>query len=198
MAFDRMSSSVLQRQHDDFVLREVVFRKLHRSVEDRQHVLGFQLLRLGIRSMTFQADRVRLLRAQQVFIVTAVRLMADRTTLLEHRLVQMRLLELVRLVGMASKACAYRIRLQKSRSASGVRIVAGDAFSLSSWMRDFGLVDLLGLVAVARHAECLVSVLVRTTLPSFAGEWQTSHDLSANGGCVKVCISFGCADWCGL
>src|SRR5260221_414043 len=38
---------------------------------------------------------------------------------------------------------------------------------------------------------------VSTTFPSFAGAWQTSHCLSANGGCVYWASSLGAFDWCG-
>src|SRR5579859_7696910 len=38
------------------------------------------------------------------------------------------------------------------------------------------------------------SVCVSTTLPSFAGAWHVSHDLSANGGCRNCRISLGAAD----
>src|SRR3974390_944732 len=42
------------------------------------------------------------------------------------------------------------------------------------------------------------SLWVRTTLPSFAGWWQVSQLLSANGGCTCFCISLGNAESCGL
>ena len=58
MASDRVSQSILDR--DDGHLREVVLRQLHLAVEDRNHVLGFELLRLGIRSVALQAERVRI------------------------------------------------------------------------------------------------------------------------------------------
>src|SRR5579872_177740 len=40
----------------------------------------------------------------------------------------------------------------------------------------------------------LTSFCVRTTLPSLAGAWQTSHCLSAKGGCGNLAISLGAAD----
>ena len=46
MPHNRVAASILQRQHDDFVLDEVVIRQLHRAVEDGHHVLGLELLRL--------------------------------------------------------------------------------------------------------------------------------------------------------
>src|SRR5271167_3517816 len=42
--------------------------------------------------------------------------------------------------------------------------------------------------------SALVSACVSTTFPSLAGEWQTSHCLSANGACVNFAISLGAAD----
>src|ERR1039458_6188096 len=41
------------------------------------------------------------------------------------------------------------------------------------------------------------SACASTTLPSLAGAWHVSQDLSANGGCRNCRISFGTADWCG-
>ena len=40
--------AIFQRQHDNFVLREIVFGQLHASVEDRDHVLGLEFLGLRI------------------------------------------------------------------------------------------------------------------------------------------------------
>src|SRR5206468_10569644 len=63
------------------------------------HVLGFQLLRLRLRPVTFQAKRVGRLGAQQMLVVSTVRLMTGGASLLKRRLMQMRLLELLSLVG---------------------------------------------------------------------------------------------------
>ena len=43
----------------------------------------------------------------------------------------------------------------------------------------------------------LASACVRTTFPSLAGAWQTSHCLSAKGGCMNLAINLGASDWCG-
>ena len=51
----RMSRTELQRQHHDFVLGEIVVGKPYAPVEDGQQVLGFQLFRLGIGSVAFEA-----------------------------------------------------------------------------------------------------------------------------------------------
>jgi hypothetical protein len=154
VALDRMPASKLQRQHHRLVLLEVVLGKLHLPIKDADHMLGFELLRRRrVGPVTFEAQRVRLLGAQQVLVVAAVRLVAGRASLLKCRLMQMRLLELVGLVGMAGQAGAHGIRLQEAWSAARMRIVAGDAFSLGSGMRHLGLVDLLNLIAVARGAK---------------------------------------------
>jgi hypothetical protein len=88
-----------------------------------------------------------------VFVVAAVRLMADRTRLSKSRLMKMRFLELFGLVGMAGETGADWIGLQEAGSLAGMGIVAGDAFSLGSGMRYLGLVDVLHLIAVAGGAE---------------------------------------------
>src|SRR4029077_18239154 len=75
--------------------------------------------------------------------------------LLEHRLVQVRLLELIGLVGVAGQASAGRVGLQESRSAPGVRIVTGEALSLCARMRHPGFFDFLGLISVAGDAQRL-------------------------------------------
>ena len=102
MAIDRMSQAVLDR--DDGYFREIVLRQLHLSVEDGYHVLGFQLLRLGIRPMALQAKRIRIARPQQVEVFAAVWLVARRAALFECRLMQMRFLHLFGLFAMTGEA----------------------------------------------------------------------------------------------
>jgi len=60
---------------------------------------------------------------------------------------------LLRLLGMARQAGANRVRLQEAGSLSGMGIVASYAFSLSTGMLHFGLIDLLRLIAMAVDAE---------------------------------------------
>ncbi len=103
--------------------------------------------------MTFEANIIYLFRPQQMLIFAAVRLMASRASLHKCGLMQMRFLELFRLIRVAGQTGAHRIRLQKSRSLSRMRIMAGDAFSLRSGMRHLGLVDLLHLLAVTSGAQ---------------------------------------------
>lgn len=74
-------------------------------------------------------------------------------SLSESRLVKMRLLELIGLIGMARKTSLDGIGLQKSRSFSGVRIVAGYAFPLRARVLNLCLFDLLRLLTVARHTK---------------------------------------------
>ena len=92
---------------------------------------------------------------QQLGIVAAVRLVAGGAALAERRLVQVRLLHLLRLLTVAGQAGVNRIGLQEARRLSGVRIVAGDAFALRARMLHLRLLDLLCLLAVAGNAEGL-------------------------------------------
>ncbi len=71
----RMSKPVLDRQ--DWNFGEVIFRQSHFPVEDRDQMLAFEFLRLGIRPVALQAKRIRIRRSQQVQIVIPVRVMAD-------------------------------------------------------------------------------------------------------------------------
>lgn len=105
--------------------------------------------------MAFQAKVLRLRGAQQVLVVAAVRLVAGCASLLEGRLVQMRFLELVSLVAMARKTCAYGIGLQESRALAGMRVMARNAVALGAWMLHLGAFDLLGLLVMAGDANCL-------------------------------------------
>src|ERR1017187_7475116 len=88
-----------------------------------------------------------------MFVVAAVRFMADRASLLKGWLMEIRLLELAGLVGMASQTGAHRVRLQKARCFAGMRVVTRHAFSLGSGMRHFSFVDFLYLIAVTGGAE---------------------------------------------
>ena len=103
--------------------------------------------------MAFEAYRIGFLGAQQVIVVAAMGLMADRAALLKRRLMDVCLLELVRLLAVAGQTGADRIRMQEARSFAGMGIMASHAFSLSSGMRHLGLVDLLHLIAVTGGAE---------------------------------------------
>ena len=103
--------------------------------------------------MALEAERICFFCAQQVLVVAAVRLMAGCASLPKSRLVQVCLLELLGLIGMAGQAGAHRVRLEEAWSLAGVGVVAGDAFSLRSGMRHLGLINLLDLVAVAGRTK---------------------------------------------
>ena len=102
MPVRRMPTAVFQRQHRHFVLHEVVFRQFHRAVEDRDDMLCFKRLRLRIRSVTLEANAVRFLCSQQMLVLAAMGFMANRATFPERGLVQVRLLELIGLIRVAS------------------------------------------------------------------------------------------------
>src|ERR1035437_6841586 len=138
----RMPAPVLKRKDPGLVLLEIVFRQLDLAVEDRDQMLRLQLLRLRLVAMAFEAERVGVFRPQKVDVVAAMRFVADRAALAKRRLMQLRLLELLSLFAMAGKAGIHRIRLQEARRPSGVRIVAGNAFSLCARMLHLRLRDL--------------------------------------------------------
>src|SRR5664279_1529082 len=153
MLIRRVTHSIFQRQHRRCT--EIIFRKLHPAVVYRVQVLGFQLLRSPIGTMTFEAKGVGFGYAQEVLIVAAVRFVAGRAALGKRRLMQVRLLHLLRLFTVAGEASRNRVRLQEARRSSGMRIVAGNAFALRARMLHLGLLDLVRLLAVAGNAEGL-------------------------------------------
>jgi len=67
---------------------------------------------------------------------------------------QVRLLHLVTLFGVAGEACVHRIGLNESRSRTRMWIMAGRAIALRSGMLHFGFFNLLGLLAMAGDANC--------------------------------------------
>ena len=95
------------------------------------------------------------LAAQQVRVVSTVRLVAGRTALLKRRLVGVRLLGLLCLLGVAAQANGHRVWLGKARRVAGVRIVAVGAVTHRARMLNLGLLDLLGLLRVTGYAERL-------------------------------------------
>src|ERR1039458_1977727 len=122
MTFHRMASARLQRQNRHLV--EVVFRQLHSAIEDRDQVFALQLLRLGVGPVTLQAQRIGLAGPKQMFVIVAVRFMADGATLFERGLVYMQLLALLRQVAVAAQTNRNRVGLGVSRRATGVWAVA--------------------------------------------------------------------------
>src|ERR1700740_1611945 len=90
-----------------------------------------------------------------MLVVSAMWLVTNRASFPERRLVQVRFLELIRLVRMAGKARADRIRLQEAGGLTRMRVMAGNAIALRSRMLNLRLLNLLGLSGVARNAESL-------------------------------------------
>ena len=100
-------------------------------------------------------------------------------------------------IAVAAQADIDRIRLGKSRLPAGVRAVAIGAIARGSRMLNFCCLDQLGFIVVAGYAQSLGIGLRENYFPVFGRSWQTSHCLSANGGCVNFAISLGAADSCG-
>ncbi len=154
MAIDGMAASKFQRQYDCLIFLEVILWKFHRTIKNREHVLGFEFLwfwRVG--TVTLQAQIIDLLGAQQMLVLSTVRLVASGTSLLKCGLMEVRFFCLISLVGMASQAGADGIRLEEARRLASMRIMASYALALSSGMLHLGLVDMLRLIAVAGDAE---------------------------------------------
>src|SRR5215469_16134059 len=86
-------------------------------------------------------------------IIAAMRLVARCAALLECRLVQVRLLELLGLIGVASQTCTYGIGLYESGRLAGMRVVACGAIALGPWMLHLGFLDFFCLLSMAGHAD---------------------------------------------
>lgn len=153
MPFHRMAQAILQRQNR--YLGEVVFRQLHLAAEDGDHVLTFQLLRLGVGTVALEAKRVGSICPQQMLVIVAVRVVASGASLLERGLVHMLFLALVRLLAVTAQANRNRVWLGESGRAAGVRIVAVGAIAGRARMLHLRLLDLLGIVGVAGDAYFL-------------------------------------------
>jgi hypothetical protein len=150
----RMSRTKFQRQHHYFVLSEIIIRKFHTPVEDGQQVFGFQLLRLGIWSVAFEAQCIRALGTQQMVILSPVWLVTGGTTLTESGLMVNLLFPLVGDIGMAGQADLDSIGLRKPRLAARMGAVAIRAVTRCARMRNFGRLNQLGLVVMASHTQC--------------------------------------------
>src|SRR3954447_18362195 len=153
MALRRMSNSVLERQYGRTLRPEVVLRQFYLAIQDRQQMFALQLARTPIGTMAFEAERIDLGRAQKVLVLSAMRLMTCCAALFECRLMQMRFLLHFSLLVMTSQAGGHRSRLHKSRSVTGMWIVAVGAVSRGARMLHFRLCDLLRLFRVTGHAE---------------------------------------------
>src|ERR1022692_4751994 len=155
MSSHRMPQSILQGQDDDLVLRVVIVRKLHGAVEDGDHVLSFQRLGSGLGPVTFQAERIDGLSPQEMFVVSAMRLVASSASLCEGRLMQVRLFHLIALLAVAGKTGVHRIGLDEAGCPTGMRIVTSGAIALGAWMLHLGFFNFFRLLAVAGHANRL-------------------------------------------
>jgi len=105
-----VSNPEFDRKHDNLILREVVFRQFDGPVEERDGMLRFQLLRLSVGAVALETEIVDLHRAKQVVIVATMRLVTNRTRLFEYRLMQVRLLGLICLIGVAAQANVDGVR----------------------------------------------------------------------------------------
>jgi len=103
--------------------------------------------------MALETKLVRSGGAQQVFIVSTVRLVADRASLVECRLMQHGFLHLFSLIAVAGEAGFHWIRLQESGRLSSMWVMASDAIALRAGMLHLRRFDLLRLLIVAAHAE---------------------------------------------
>ena len=151
MVRHRMTAAVDQRQNRHFL--EVVLRQFNFAVENREKVCALYRLRISLWTVTLQAQRIDVAGPQQVRVRPPVWLVADRTTLLESRLVGMSFLALFRQVRMAGQADGYWIGLQKGRGSSRMRVVADRAITLRAGVLHLRRLDLLGLVRMARDAQ---------------------------------------------
>ncbi len=147
----RVSTTVLDRQRRN--LGEIVFGQFHFAAKDGDHVLRFEFLGLGVRTVTLKAKRVHSLRPQELCVVPTVRLVACRTTLLKCRLVEMGFLVLFSLISVAAQANVDCVGLRKSWRLSSMRIMTVGAVSLRAGMLNFGAFNLLCLLIVASKAE---------------------------------------------
>ena len=147
----RMADAIDQRQNGN--RGKVIFRQLDLALENRDQVLAGKLGRVRVRTMALEAESVDIGRAQQMFVISAMRCVAGGASLLECRLMQMRFLHLIRLIAVARQASLHGIGLQEARRLSRVRVVAGDAFPLGSGMLHFRFFDFIRLVGVAGQAK---------------------------------------------
>lgn len=148
-----MPASIFKRQYHNFVLRKIIFGQPHASVEDREHMVCFQLLRLRVWTVALQAQAVWVLRPQQMIILSSVRLVAGRACLFECGLMQKVLFRLFGLIAVASQANIDGIGLRQAGLPAGMWIVTIGAVTCCSRMLYFRLFNLFRLIAMASHAK---------------------------------------------
>src|SRR5689334_9741642 len=104
--------------------------------------------------MAFEAERISV-RAQQLFVLTSMRLVTDVASLAEDGLVMHNLLLQVADVGMAAGANTHGVGFWQSGFCTGVWAVAIKAItSLRPRMCHFRSFNQFGFITVARNAEC--------------------------------------------
>lgn len=108
--------------------------------------------RLGLGTVTFETKRVPF-RAQQLRMITSVRVMASCASLLECWLMQHFFAVEFGLIGVASQTDIDGVRLQKTRRRAGVRTVTIRAVSGCSRMLEGCGLNLFRLVCVASNAH---------------------------------------------
>lgn len=151
VTFHGMAEPVFNRQPRNF--REIVGRQFHLPIEDRYQLRIRDWCGLRLRTVALHAQRSGIRGPKDVLIVSTVRLMTGCASLLERRLVEIRLLVLFGLICMARQAGIHRIRLHEAGSLSGVRIVTGDALALRTGMLNFRSLDFLALLFMTGQAQ---------------------------------------------
>ena len=154
-------------------------------------MLGFQLFRLPLWTVAFQAKGIRSGSAQQVIIVSAVRLVAGSATLRESRLVVIWLLRQISDVAMAAQADVDRIRFWQPWLVAGVWTVAVSTVARSSGMLHFRRFNELGFVVVAGNAEGLGARLRQHHFPILRRGMANVALLVSKGRMRELCHQFG-------
>ena len=86
-------------------------------------------------------------------MLSSVRIMASRASLLEGRLMKDSLVLLVGLIHVTIQANVDPIRLWKRARLAGVRVMTVGAIALRSGMLELGLLDLVRLIGMAANAK---------------------------------------------
>lgn len=138
---------------DNCDLREVGSGQLNLAVEDREGVLSGNSLRLEFGAVAFEAEIVDAGCAQQVSVLSTVRLVTGGASLDECRLMRVSLLALFRLVRVAGKADLDRIGFGQAGLIRGMRIVAVGAVACGPRMLNRSLLDLVRFIRMASEAQ---------------------------------------------
>ncbi len=150
-------------------------------------MLVFEFVRLRIRTVTFEAERIDFLGAQQVLVLSSVRFMARLAAFLKCRLVRVFLFPLLCLIRMARQANFHAVCFRQSRLIAGVRIVAIGAIAHRTGMLHFGRFDLFHNFVVAGAANGFHVFLRQHNLAAF--RWRMAHLAGFIGkGRVQECL----------